>query len=76
MREPTHPPHALDVLTAALVSWTAASTQIVTHMRDAPTAPSHAEITATLTTVLRGALAPQPSRAAPSAARSLSCYGS
>lgn len=51
-------PHALDVLTAALVSWTSASTQIVHHMATAPTAPSHSEITAILTKLVRGSLEP------------------
>lgn len=51
-------PHALDVLTAALVSWTSASTQIVHHMATAPTAPSHSEITAILTKLVRDTLEP------------------
>ncbi len=55
-------PHALDVLTAALVSWTSASTQIVHHMATAPTAPSHSEITAILTRLVRGTLEPLTDR--------------
>lgn len=62
MNDQTSVPHPLDVLAAALVSWSAASTQIVDHMAHAPTAPSHSEITATLTTLVRETLEPMSDR--------------
>lgn len=55
-------PHPLDVLTSALVSWTAASTQIVDHMASSPNQPSYSEITAILTSLIRGTLEPLTER--------------
>lgn len=62
MNDSTSGPQALDILTAALVSWTAASTQIVDHMASSPGSPSHSEITAILTKLVRGSLEPLSDR--------------
>lgn len=62
MNDSTAGPQALDILTAALVSWTAASTQIVDHMASSPGSPSHSEITAILTQLVRETLEPLSDR--------------